>query len=94
MIRRRYRDCQLQSGNCLQCSLLNYHTDCRGVPVSPVELYRRDKGWSQAQLSEKSKVHLQIIYRLESPTFSVENFSAKTVVAVADALGVDVHDLI
>ena len=56
-----------------------------------IKEYRRELGMSQEELSQKSGVSRTIISGLESGTISVT--STKTLVAIADALGKDVHDI-
>mgnify|MGYP003317880073 FL=1 len=56
-----------------------------------IKEFRRELGMSQEELSQKSGVSRTIISGLENGTISVT--STKTLVAIADALGKDVHDI-
>ncbi len=51
-------------------------------------------GLTQHQLAEKSGVNVRQIQRVESGTSSAGNLTAKNLLALADALGVDPHDLV
>lgn len=56
--------------------------------------YRIKAGLTQAQLSERSGVNIRQIQRVEGGTSSAGNLTAKNLLAIADALGVDPRELI
>lgn len=93
-MRRKYRDCQRQDGNCTVCSLVNYGRDCRNRPISKLEWYRLGAEMSQKELSAASGVNVRQIQRIELGEAAAENLTARNLIAIADALGVDVKDLI
>lgn len=94
MMRRKYRDCQRQDGNCTLCSLVNYGRDCRGRPISKLEWARLAAGLGQKELAEKSDVNAKYIQNVELGKSDAGNMTAKNMLALADALGVEVRDLI
>ena len=51
------------------------------------------RGLSQRQLAAQSNVHQVMIARLESGERPIANIRLSTAIALADALGVDVRDL-
>lgn len=51
------------------------------------------RGLSQRQLAAKSNVHQVMIARLESGERPIANIRLSTAIALADALGVDVREL-
>lgn len=55
---------------------------------------REIAGMTQAQLSQKSGVAIRQIQRVENGESSVGNLAARNLLAIADALGVDPHNLI
>ena len=55
---------------------------------------RKSAGMTQAQLARKSGVNIRQIQRVEEGTSEAGNLTAKNLLAIADALGVDPHDLI
>ena len=55
---------------------------------------RIQKGLSQQQLANKSGVHRVALAKLEAGERPIENIRLSTALALADALGVDVHDLL
>ncbi len=56
--------------------------------------FRGMSGMTQRQLAEKSGVNIRQIQRVESGTSTAANLTAKNLIAIADALGADPHDLI
>lgn len=56
--------------------------------------YRIKVGLTQAQLSERSGVNIRQIQRVEGGTSSAGNLTAKNLLAIADALGVDPRALL
>lgn len=93
-MRRKYNDCQREDGDCTSCSLVNYGRDCHNRPITKLEWARRMAGMTQAELAEKSGVHSRQIQRVEIGEAEVGNLTAKNLIALADALEVDVKDLL
>lgn len=93
-MRRKYSDCQRKDGNCTLCPLVNYGHDCRNNPISKLEWYRQTACMTQPQLSAASGVNVRQIQRIEDGSSSAANLAAKNLLALADALAVDPHDLI
>lgn len=57
-------------------------------------LLRKEKKLTQAQLAEKSGVHLKAIAKLERGERPLANARLSTALALADALQVDPHQLL
>lgn len=93
-MRKKYADCQREDGDCTLCSLVNYGRDCRNRPITKLEWSRRMAGMTQAQLAEKSGVNIRQIQRVELGEAEAGNLTAKNLLSIADALGVDARDLI
>lgn len=93
-MRKKYADCQREDGDCTLCSLVNYGRDCRNRPITKMEWSRRMAGMTQAQLAEKSGVYIRQIQRVELGEAEAGNLTAKNLLSIADALGVDARDLI
>lgn len=93
-MRKKYADCQREDGDCTVCSLVNYGRDCRNRPITKLEWSRRMAGMTQAQLAEKSGVYIRQIQRVEVGEAEAGNLTAKNLLSIADALGVDARDLI
>lgn len=93
-MRRKYRDCQRKDGNCTLCSLVNHGQDCRNRPISKLEWARLAAGLGQKELAEKSRVNVKYIQNVELGKSDAGNMTAKNILALADALGVEVRDLI
>lgn len=93
-MRRKYHDCQLQDGNCTQCSLVNYGRDCHNRHISKLEWARLAAGMSQQELAATSDVNVRQIQRVELGESEAGNLTAKNLLALADALGVDPSELI
>ena len=93
-MRRKYGDCQRKDGNCTLCSLVNYGRDCHNRPISKLEWVRLSSGLSPKELSEASGVYIRQIQKVELGEAQAGNMTAKNLLAIADALGVDTHDLI
>lgn len=67
-----------------------------GLPRSgylKIEWYRLVNNMSVSELADASGVALRLIQRAESGEADVGNMTARNVLAIADALGVDIHDL-
>lgn len=93
-MRKKYADCQREDGDCTLCSLVNYGRDCRNRPITKLEWSRRMAGMTQAQLAEKSGVYIRQIQRVELGEAEAGNLTAKNLMSIADAMGVDARDLI
>ena len=93
-MRKKYADCQREDGDCTLCSLVNYGRDCRNRPITKLEWSRRMAAMTQAQLAEKSGVYIRQIQRVELGEAEAGNLTAKNLLSIADALGVDARDLI
>lgn len=93
-MRKKYADCQRDDGDCTLCSLVNYGRDCRNRPITKLEWSRRMAGMTQAQLAEKSGVYIRQIQRVELGEAEAGNLTAKNLLSIAGALGVDARDLI
>lgn len=93
-MRKKYADCQREDGDCTLCSLVNYGRDCRNRPITKLEWSRRMAGMTQAQLAEKSGVYIRQIQRVELGEAEAGNLTAKNLLSIADALGVDARGLI
>lgn len=55
---------------------------------------RKSAGMTQVKLAEASGVNVRQIQRVESGNSSEENMTAKNLLSIADALGVDPHILL
>lgn len=93
-MRRKYGDCQRDDGDCTVCSFVNSGRDCHSRNISSVEWYRRGAGLEQQQLSEVSGVNVRQIRKVEAGEILAENLTAKNLLSIADALGIDPHMLI
>ena len=93
-MRRKYGGCQRKDGNCTLCSLVNYGRDCHNRPISKLEWARLSSGLSPKELSEASGVYIRQIQKVELGEAQAGNMTAKNLLAIADALGVDPHELI
>ena len=93
-MRRKYSDCQRDDGDCTVCSLVNYGRDCHNRPITKLEWARLIAGLTQVQLAERSGVYVRQIQRVELGEAEAANLTAKNLLALADALDVDPHNLI
>lgn len=93
-MRKKYADCQRTDGDCTACSLVNYGRDCHNRPITKLEWSRHMAGLTQAELAKKSGVNSRQIQRVEIGEAEAGNLTAKNIIALADALGVDVRDLV
>lgn len=93
-MRRKYNDCQRADGDCTVCSLVNYGRDCHNRPITKLEWSRRMAGMTQAELAEKSGVNIRQIQRVEIGEADPGNLTARNLLAIADALGVDIRGLL
>lgn len=93
-MRRKYGDCQRDDGNCSVCSLVSYGRDCHNRPITKLEWSRLAAGLSQKQLADASGVNVRQIQRVELGEATTGNLTAKNLLALADVLGIDPHDLL
>lgn len=56
--------------------------------------FRKEAGMTQLQLSTVSGVNARQIQRVENGDADIENVTARTLVSLADALGIDPHQLL
>ena len=89
----RYPDCQRADGDCTVCSLSSYGRDCHNAPINQLAYLRQQHGLTQQALANASGVNIRQIQRVESGASAAGNITLKNAVALADALGVDVKDL-
>ena len=78
---------------------LGYFAGFGGRPLQRVrpeslQAARKAAGLTQAALAEKAGVNIRQIQKLESGEIEAGNMTVKNLLAIADALGVDVRDLI
>ena len=93
-MRRKYRDCQRQDGNCTICSLVNYGRHCRNNPITKLEWARLSAEMTPRELASTSGVNIRQIQKVESGESEAGNMSSKNLIALANALGVDPRELI
>lgn len=93
-MRRKYNDCQREDGACTACSLVNYGRDCHNRPITKLEWSRRMADMTQSELAKKSGVNIRQIQRVELGEAEAGNLTAKNLLAIADALGVDAKFLL
>ncbi len=93
-MRKKYADCQREDGDCTACSLVNYGRDCRNRPITKMEWARRMADMTQAELAQRSGVNIRQIQRVELGESEAGNLTAKNLIAIADALDVDLRQLI
>lgn len=63
-------------------------------PAVPLKDLRASAGFTQQQLADASGVNIRQIQRVELGESDAGNLTAKNLLAIADALGVDVRELI
>lgn len=93
-MRRKYNDCQQADGDCTVCSLVNYGRDCHNRPITKLEWSRRMADMTQTELAAKSGVNIRQIQRVEIGEAEAGNLTARNLLAIADALGVDMRALL
>lgn len=93
-MRRKYADCHREDGDCTACSLVNCGRDCHNREISKLEWSRRMADMTQAELAKKSGVNIRQIQRVELGEAETGNLTAKNLLAIADALGVDAKSLL
>ena len=92
-MRRRYRDCSRKDGNCTGCGMVADRKDCHGKTMTNLEWHRRKANLSIKELSERSGVYYRQIQNVELGSSDAGNMTAKNPIALADAIGVDVKEL-
>ena len=65
-----------------------------GLTDCPLKEYRTAAGMTQQQLADASGVYVRQIQRIESGEGDVSNITLSNAIKLADALGVDVKDLL
>lgn len=93
-MRRKYADCQREDGDCTVCSLVNYGRDCHNRPITKLEWSRRMAELTQSELAKKSGVNIRQIQRVELGEAEAGNLTARNLLSIADALGVDARELL
>lgn len=93
-MRRKYGDCQRADGDCTACSMVSYGRDCRGKVITNLEWQRRLAHMSIKELSEKSGVYVRQIQRIENGEGDISNVTLGNAVKLANALGIDVKELL
>lgn len=93
-MRRKYMDCQRADGNCAVCSMVSYGRDCHGRNITKLEWNRLLVGLERKELAEISKVNVRQIQRIEMEEGKMGNMTLTNAIALADALGVDVRELL
>lgn len=91
---KRYEDCIREDGECTMCSLSSYGRDCHGKNTSKIAWMRHASGLTQTALAKKIGVTFRWVQKLESGEVQVENITLKNAIALADALGVEVRELL
>lgn len=92
--RKKYTDCQRSDGDCSVCAKRKDGTDCHGEIITKLELCRRHAGLTQKELSDAAGVNERQLRRVELGESEAKNLTAENLLALADALGVDPHELI
>lgn len=93
-MRRKYRDCQRQDGNCTMCSLVNGGLDCHNCPITKLEWARRGAGLTQQQLANVAVINIRLIQKVEGGEAMACNLTAKNLLSIAKALDVSPYDLV
>lgn len=93
-MRRKYNDCQREDGDCTVCSLVNYGRDCHNRLITKLEWSRRMAELTQSELAKKSGVNIRQIQRVELGEAEAGNLTARNLLSIADALGVDARELL
>lgn len=93
-MRRKYGDCQRADGDCTVCSLVSYGRDCHNNNITKLEWARLGAGMSQQELAARSGVNVRQIRRVELGEGEAGNLTARNLLAIADALGVDPRSLL
>ena len=73
---------------------LSYGRDCRNKPITNLEWARRREHMSIDELSARSGVNTRQIQRIEQGEGKMGNVTLTNALALADALDVDVRELL
>jgi DNA-binding XRE family transcriptional regulator len=93
MVKKRYPECVREDRGCESCSLSSYGRDCRNNPVNKLAYLRNMAGLTQQALADKAGIHIRQVQKLEYER-DVANVHFRIGIALADALGVDPHELL
>lgn len=93
-MRRKYSDCTRDDGDCSVCSLVNYGRDCHNRPITRLEWYRRGAGLTQSQVAKQAGVTPRLIQKIEAGEYLADNVTAKNLLAIADALNIEMRELL
>lgn len=93
-MKRKYVDCQRLDGDCTKCSLVSYGRDCYNRPITKLEWYRLLSGTTQAKLAAMTGISTRTIQRIENGEAGVATMTVKNLLAIADALEVDIKELL
>ena len=93
-MRKKYKDCVREDGDCSICSLVRDQVDCHGRHITNIEWSRRAAGLTQQRLADKANVGLRLVQKVEGGESQAGNLAARNLLAIADALGVDPQKLI
>lgn len=91
---KKYKDCKRADQMCGICSLASRDKDCHNNRISGLLYERTAQQMTQNELAEKSGVNARQIQRYESASSDTGNMTLKNAIAIADALGCDVRDLL
>lgn len=93
-IMKRYDTCIREDGDCAVCSMSSYGRDCHNNPANRLAYLRTLAGLTQQQLANKSKIHIGQVQKIEYGQRDIGGVSLRIGLAIADALGVDPHELL
>lgn len=91
---KRYTDCIRTDGMCGICSLSSRGLDCHNNKINSVLYNRSIMGMTQKELAEKSGINIRQIQKYESGEYDIGNMTLKNAIALADALGCEMRDLL
>ena len=67
----------------------------RKIPTATwLTYYRIKAGITQRQLTEKSDINIRLVQKYESGEYDLSNMTAKSLLAISDALEIDPHCLV
>lgn len=91
---KRYTDCIRTDSMCGICSLSSRGLDCHNNKINSVLYNRSIMGMTQKELAEKSGINIRQIQKYESGEYDIGNMTLKNAIALADALGCEMRDLL
>lgn len=91
---KRYTDCIRTDGMCGICSLSSRGLDCHNNKINSVLYNRSIMGMMQKELAKKSGINIRQIQKYESGEYDIGNMTLKNAIALADALGCEMRDLL